>query len=330
MATTQQEKKSENKAGTTLPVQEKVSERFTNLIIREFSGAVGKLEMSPYQRRLAQHLFIKIDQSLSDLEKKRAEKDKEGLPIVWANINLEKLAIDAIHRIELGLDALIPNHISPIPYFNNRTKRYDLDLRIGYVGKDYYRRQMTNSPPKEVIYELVHANDLFKPIKASLKNPIESYEFEIPNPFERGDIIGGFAYLLYDDLKKNRLIIVTESDFAKSKNKAQSKTFWDDYPEQMRYKTLVNRAMGRLQIDPEKVNASFKFVEEQEDATDAVVVQSQIESRANRGEVIDLSTGEILSDPVLGSDGSGQEKEMKDLPPLEKKGEKSQGRMPGF
>lgn len=163
-----------------------ISQRFTGLIIHEFSGAVGKLDMSPYQRRLAQHLFIKIDQSLKDLEKKRAERDKEGTPIVWANINLEKLVIDAIHRIELGLDALIPNHISPIPYFNSRLKKYDLDLRIGYAGKDYYRRQMALDPPETIIYELVYENDVFKPVKASFKNPVESYEFEISKPFDRG------------------------------------------------------------------------------------------------------------------------------------------------
>jgi recombination protein RecT len=331
-----------------LPAENKgsVSERFTAIIIREFSGAVGKLDMSPYQRRLAQHLFIKIDQSLKDLEKKRAEKDKDGLPIVWANINLEKLAIDSIHRIELGLDALIPNHISPIPYFNSRLKKYDLDLRIGYAGKDYYRRQMAVDPPENIIYELVHEKDVFKPAKASFKNPVESYEFEIPKPFDRGKVIGGFAYMVYGDPKKNRLFIVTEADFNKSKAKAQSKVFWDDYPEQMEYKTIVNRATGKIPIDPEKVNASFRFVEEQEDTADAGIVQAEIESKANKGDVINISTGEILFEEKKGVPEGGVKSETdEDIPSpeeekamMEKKGmipkEKANGgqarRNPGF
>lgn len=278
----------DEKTKGNLPEQNKgtVSERFTAIIIREFSGTVGKLEMSPYQKRLGQHLFIKVDQSLRDLEKKRAEKGGETIPITWANVNLEKLAIDAIHRIELGLDALIPNHISPIPYWNNRLKKYDLDLRIGYAGKDYYHRQMAIDPPENIIYELVHQNDVFKPVKASFKNSVESYEFEIPKPFDRGKIVGGFAYITYGDPKKNRLFIVTEADFIKSKSKAQSQVFWEDHPEQMRYKTIVNKVTGKLQIDPEKVNASFKFVEEQEEFADAAAVQVEIEDKANTGSII--------------------------------------------
>lgn len=297
-----------------------VSERFTAIIIKEFSGTVGKLEMTSYQKRLAQHLFIKIDLSLKELEKKREEKG-EGLPISWANINMNKLAIDAVHRIELGLDALIPNHISPIPYFNKRLGKYDLDLRIGYSGKDYYRRQMAMDPPKDIVYELVHKNDIFKPIKASFKNPLESYEFEIPKPFDRGEIVGGFAYVTYDDSKKNKLIIVTEKEFAKSEAKAQTKTFWQDHPEQMRFKTIVNRATNKLQIDPEKVNASFNFVEEQEDIDDAAIVQAQIESKANKGDMIDMGTGEIISEPKAEAPMREPGDEMESKP---------QGRIPGF
>jgi recombination protein RecT len=308
------EKKDEKKKGI-LPQTDQgtVSQRFTAIVIREYSGSVGKLDISPYQRRLAQHLFIKIDQSLKDLEKKRTEKDKESVPIIWANINFEKLAIDAIHRIELGLDALIPNHISPIPYFNKRLGKYDLDLRIGYAGKDYYRRQMAIDPPENVIYELVHKNDVFKPAKKSFKNPIESYDFDISKPFDRGEIVGGFAYMEYGDPKKNKLLIVTEADFTKSKNSAQSKVFWDDYPEQMRLKTIVNRTMNRLQIDPEKVNSSFRFVEEQEDITDAVIVQSDIQDKANKGEIIDMATGEIKPKATPDSDLPSPEEEQATL-----------------
>lgn len=272
-----------------------ISERFTNAVIKEF-GVIGKLTLTPFQRRLAQHLFIKIDATLTELEKKRTDQNRPT--ITWHNVNMQKLAVDAVHRIELGLDALIPNHISPIPYLNGRTKKYDLDLRVGYVGKDYYRREMALNPPIDIIYEIVYENDVFKPIKKSQKNPVESYEFEIPQPFSRGKVVGGFAYLIYDDDKKNQLVIVTEEDFKKSENKAQSKEFWSGYPDQMRYKTIVNRATNKLQIDPGKVNAAFMAVEK-DDAEDTIQAKAMIEENANKGDILEIE---------------GQEKEPEEKP----------------
>ena len=38
-------------------------------------------------------------------------------------------------------------------------------------------------------------------------HPVASYEFEITNPFDRGDIVGGFGYLEYDDPTQNLSLI---------------------------------------------------------------------------------------------------------------------------
>ena len=75
-------------------------------------------------------MFIAIDTQIKNLEVKRLDSGKDTMPIVWSNINMNKLAIDAVHRVELGIDALIPNHMHPIPYFNKRLKLYDLDLQL--------------------------------------------------------------------------------------------------------------------------------------------------------------------------------------------------------
>jgi len=268
-----------------------LSEQFTNQVVREFGRTAGdRPVLTPYRKRLAQHLFVKIDASLKDLEKKRLDKNPQGgTPIAWPNINMQKLAMDAMHRVELGLDALIPNHISPIPYFNTRLGKYDLDLRIGYVGKDYYRRCMALDPPEDIVYELVYENDTFKPIKKSLAHPIESYDFDITNPFDRGKVVGGFAYLIYKNEAKNKLIIVTDDDFKKSMNKAPSKDFWSAYPDEMKYKTIVNRATSKLQVDPEKVNESFMAVEEEE-LRDRQAVEAAIDVSANNGEILSIAS----------------------------------------
>jgi recombination protein RecT len=243
-----------------------ISERFTEAVAREFSSVSGEMvQFSPNQKRLAQHLFVKADAALKDLEKKRISDNKMNLaPYVWKNINMQKMSTDAIHRIEIGLDALIPNHLSMIPYWNKRLEKYDLDLQIGYAGKDYYRRKMAFDEPIDMIYELVFSNDIFEPIKKGSGVQVESYKFEIPKPFDRGPVVGGFGYIVYKDQTKNKLIIVTETDFVKSMGEAKSKTFWNKHPEAMRYKTIVNRTTDKLLIDPEKTSVSFFEVEHAE------------------------------------------------------------------
>jgi recombination protein RecT len=245
-----------------------ISERFTTKVLAEFSAVSGDMvNFNHSQKRLCQHLYVKADASLKALETKRvADNNNHLAPYVWTNINMSKLAIDTVHRMEIGLDALIPNHISIIPYWNKKLNKYDLELQIGYAGKDFYRRKMAYDKPVDIIYELVYSTDEFTPIKKDAENKVESYNLKIKKPFDRGDIIGGFGYIIYKDETKNKLVIVTESEFQKAKNLAKTKTFWNQSPEAMRYKTIVNRTTEKLLIDPEKMTVSMFEVEQSEKA----------------------------------------------------------------
>jgi len=238
------------------------AQRFTAIVLREFNGLTGTdLGLNDFQKKLAQHLFVKVDIALKSFEAKR--KGSSVAPYTWANVNLDKLAVDAIYRIDLGLDALIPNHIHPVPYFNERAGKYDLDLRVGYAGKDYYHRKFAVDPPVTVVYELVYSTDKFRPIK--LSDGVSKYEFEITQPFARGDVVGGFGYVIYDDLRKNQLIIVSEEDFERSRKLARSTEFWDNYPIEMRLKTLVHRVTDKIPLDPTKTNKSYAAVEKDDE-----------------------------------------------------------------
>uniref|UniRef100_A0A6M3LKF6 Putative DNA recombination protein n=1 Tax=viral metagenome TaxID=1070528 RepID=A0A6M3LKF6_9ZZZZ len=268
------------------------SQRFTLAVMKEFGSTVGgKLELSPYKQTLAQHLFIGVDNALRDLEANRLKKGQQSIPMVWANINMNKLAIDAVHRVELGLDALIPGHIYPIPYLNGKTGRYDLDLRIGYIGKDLYRREMATEKPLDIIYQLVHKKDVFRPI---MTPGAESYELEITDPFDRGEVVGGFGYILYADSKKNKLVLVSKADFDKSKKKSGSDKFWGPYEKEMQFKTLVNRVTSKLAVDPKKVNSSYAQVEVDE-AQEAS--ERDIEQNANQ-EIIDVEPEQEVGTPL--------------------------------
>lgn len=313
-------------------LQSTQSERFLKSVETQFAAEAGApMAFSDYEKTLAQHLFLKVDNILKDLETKRLNQSKPyGQPYTWQNVNMRKLSLDAVHRVQLGLDALLPNHIHPVPYFNKREGKYDLDLRVGYAGKAYYRQQVAVDVPVEIIYELVYSTDNFKPLKKSFSNEIESYEFEITNPFDRGDIIGGFGYLIYDDQRKNTLIMVTEKDFEKSRKSAQSDTFWSKHPAEMRYKTLVHRVTDKLTVDPRKVNAtSYAYVEEQEaeepirreinenanqqiidfDDTDRKELEAEPEAEfveVSNGQKADIKTGQIY-DNVKAVDVSDDE-----------------------
>src|SRR4030042_941379 len=291
------------------------SARFTSAVVKEFSSQVGKIELDPYQKQLATHLFISINKALGDLEAKRSKEGKDNrAPIVWANVNMEKLAIDAVHRIELGLDALIPNHIHVIPYFNGKHNKYDLSLEVGYAGKDYFKREMALTKPKDIIYELVRKNDRFKPLMKSAKNPVESYEFDIENPFDRGPVVGGFGYIMYDDTTKNKLVIVDMQALEKARKAAKTQTFWSAHPDEMMYVVLVRKTTKYLQVDPKKVNRSYMVVEADDNS-------DEIDREANT-ELLDIDAAKAI-------DG-----EFKELPKKaieqqkEPKGTGSGGKMP--
>lgn len=274
------------------------SARFVAKVEQEFAAQMGSgLKWTDYQKTLAQHLFLKCDMQFKTLDATRQDKNPNGTPITWENVNLQKLALDGVHRVCLGLDALMRNHIHPVPYFNKRTGKYDVDLGIGYEGKDYCRRKLAVVEPVEVIYQLVHETDTFTPYMKDQGNEVETYEFKINEPFNRGDVVGGFGYIKYQDSKLNRLVIITQRDFERSKKAAPGKTFWERDDLEMRYKTIVHRTTEKVPMDPAKANAaSYAYVEAQEAEAD---MERQIADDAN-GPIVDVDG--VVHDEPQGQD----------------------------
>lgn len=257
------------------------SERFAVAVERQFTGEVGNLHFSPYEKTLAQHLFIKVDAAMAEAEAKR----KEGFaPIVWDNVNMRKLAIDAVNRVQLGIDALIPGSVYPIAYFNNRTKKYDIDLRVGYKGELFYKVNASIKPIRNVRIELVYSTDEFTVYKAGVSSKLEGYDFKITCPFARGELVGGFGYIEYEDDKDNVLVVLSKAEIEKFRGTAKNSAFWTDWYEQMAYKTIVHRTMGKIIIDPAKIN---------------VTAMAQVEADENRPMLPDEPTPAMPDDPPL-------------------------------
>ena len=264
-----------------------VSVRFVEEVEKQFGQEMGTdIVFSDHQKKLAQHLFLKADSALKEFESKR---NGSKTPYTWKNVNLNNLAIEAVHKVNLGLDALMKNHIHVIPYFNSKNKKYDLDLQTGFKGLLYIAQKYALNPPKTITIELVHENDHFKVLKSNLEREVEGYEFEIENPFNRGEVIGGFAYIQYDDPTKNELLVLTEEDFQKAKDAAKTTKIWNAWPEKMRYKTIARRVSDKIDLDPEKVNAQSMIHEET--AGVEAEVNREISENAN-SQTIDIDSEE--------------------------------------
>lgn len=295
-----------------------VSQRFVHKVEEQYKAELGnELDFHDYEATLAQHLYLKISETLQDLEEKRIEAGKDKMPYKWQNLNLKKLYLDSTYRVALGLDALLKNHIHPIPYWNKKQKKYDLDLRIGYRGEDYCKRRLSIYPIVDIIYELVHENDAFKPLKRNHERRVENYEFNIDSPFDRGEVVGGFGYIMYENPHQNTLIIVTKEDFDKSRSLAQTDEFWSKNEREMQFKTLVHRVTSQITIDPRKVHSkAYARIEEDLSITERQL-ESEIEDTDN-GEVIDFDpepeepkteSGQLESEPEVEEDEWDYEEE---------------------
>lgn len=302
------------KEQTELPEKElTASERFTGMVINEFKGNVGELNLNEYQKQLIRNYFIGIDNALKAAEERRSySKKKASDPqIIWQNVNMNKLAIDVVQNAKLGLDMAVTNHLSVVPYLNGKTKKYDLNLMPGYEGLRYIAIKYAIYPVIDIRVELVHKNDSFKIIT---KNNIDTYEFNITNPFDRGEIVGGFGYIRYQDETRNKLITMSKEELLKRKPSTAAVEFWggekdiwengkvvgkelvEGWPEEMLYKTMVRATCKRVPLDPKKINESYIYVMETSEnyyvENQEEKVSQEIEENANK-EMIDIETGEI-------------------------------------
>jgi recombination protein RecT len=294
------------------------SQKFTSKVLAEFQGNVGEIAVTDFQRRLIQNYFISIDMALKTAETnrlKKQEKNRDQVAVTWQNVNMEALAQTVVHTARLGLDPLLPNHVHFIPFKNNSTSKYDLQVMEGYKGKEIKAVKYGLDVPTEIIFELVYSNDKFKPLKKSFQNKIESYEFDIEDPFDRGEIKGGFAYFMYENPEKNRLVMMSMKDFEKRKPKYAAPEFWggekdvwengkktgkkepvEGWLEEMCLKTLKRAAYGSITIDSQKIDDTYQFLKQREMESIETRVENEIEENAN-SEMIDVEYDVLINQP---------------------------------
>lgn len=305
---TQLEKAAEN---TSLANQEKTlspSEKFTQTVLKEFHNPGSEpLELTNFQRKLINNYFIKLDSVLIDSEVKRMSKSeqyRDPLPFTWGNVNLRKLSRDVVAYSMIGLDPLQKNHINPIPYKNGKTNKYDITFIEGFNGLEIKAKKYGFDAPEEVLFELKYSTDKFKSFKKNINNKIESYDFEIIDDFNRGELQGGFYYMMYENKEKNKLVVLNREQIEKRIPEYASAEFWggekDEYQngkktgnkikvegweEEMFMKTLKRHCWNSINIDSQKIDDYLMQIITNENDKVPNEVAEKISQHANKEEI---------------------------------------------
>ncbi|MFC4102879.1 recombinase family protein [Paenibacillus xanthanilyticus] len=284
-------------------VELSASERFMKKVVTEYSSGVGAVALTNFQQRLAQNYFVAIDAALKMAEEKRLKKrqNQDPLAVAWQNVNMEKLSRDVVAMARIGFDPAQKNHINMVPFKNNTLGKYDITFVEGYRGMELKAKKYGLEIPDHVVVEVVYSTDRFKSIKKDRNNPYENYEFEITNEFDRGNVVGGFYYHIFNNApEKNKLVTMNLKDIEKRKPQYASAEFWggekdvwkdgkkvgtekvEGWYEKMVWKTISRAAYGDITIDSQKIDDDYMRLKQNEYEMTAAETAEEIRQNANR------------------------------------------------
>ena len=304
------------------------SANFTTRVLREFGDSAGNIEATPTQRRLIQGYFIGIDQALKTAEENREKQNKNNsdhnydnpLEYTWANVDIgPKMAQNLMHFAKLGLDMTLPNQLSPVFFNDKKRGKYVCAFIPGYEGRRIVAQKYALNPFINVITELVYETDEFIPHKKDKNNPFDTYEFNITNPFKRGEIVGAFGYVIRDDERQNELFFLTKDQIDKRRPEKASANFWggevnvwekdekgknrkitkeiSGWYEEMALKTMKNHVYKHITIDPQKVDDTYaSYLAAANDASEARLA-AEVDQNAN-STVIDIEAETPMPQPA--------------------------------
>ena len=340
MATT--EKKPTGEASQLATTEEKKpsqSERFTAMVMAQYGKTGSAYTFTEREKQLIRNYFISIDQMLSKTEAERQRKNAANrnheydnvLPYSWNTIDLQQLAQDLAHYARVGLDMMEDNTLFAIPYKDNKGSKYTVTLMEGYNGIRYQAEKYALDPFKAVTVEVIYQNDVFRVVKKDSRNPVEGYEFEIPNPLDRGKPIGVFGYIEFDDPAKNKLVVFSEADVMKRKPKYASPEFWggektiyengkpvktrlEGWLPEMFEKTMKREIYGskRIPRDPDKIDESYQYIRQREQQYEDIVIEAEVAQNGNGAPIV-LPENPVPEQPIP----PAQDEETPALPPEE-------------
>lgn len=330
----QTESKQQTPSAENPPVEkEGDSSRFFNCVVKEFGKTAidGIVNMNEQQKRLVQGYFIAVSKVLKATETSRLLKNENNtnhqydnnIPCDWNHIDLVNLSLDSARAARMGLDMQEEAHLYPIPFLNKKKSCYDIVLMEGYAGRQYKAMKYAVNPPKAVTIEVVYSTDIFKPYKKSRTNPCDTYDFEVTNPFARGDIVGGFGYIEYENPAENELVIMSldaikkraqkgSPEFWGTKMSGKQVTFWengrkvtkdaDGWSDEMVRKTVVREVYSKkhIPIDPAKIDDDYQHFAEREIEYAQAEIDAEADDNANTTpiDIPQTPPQELLQPPI--------------------------------
>lgn len=266
-----------------------VAQRFVNKMLSTLEGSMSDITLTENMKRKMRGYYIAMDSVLTAAEAKRVKDGKgDQLPCVWKNVMLDnELAQQLYIFAQMGYDMSFSNMLFPIPRMNGKTKKYQFTFQEGFQGRIYKAMKYGLGQILNITVELIYSKDKFTVHKKDMTHPCDTFEFEM-QPFDRGDIVGGFGYVEYADNRLNKLVILSKKDIDKRKAAAQSGVFWSKWYEEMALKTVAIKTCKTIDLDPDKLDAVYTKSLDILDKSDEVEMRTVVAENAN-GPAIDTT-----------------------------------------
>ena len=221
-----------------------------------------------------------------------------------ADVDTVQLKRDLIHYARLGYDCNVNDMLSFMPRKDGKTGLVKMLPIEGKAGLIYKADKFCDEENKPIDYkvELVYSTDEFTMLKSDFDNVGDSYTFKITNPFNRGDLVGGFGYLIYKDKSKNKLLEMSISEIMRYKPEKASDKFWGKWKEKMCIKTITKQLFKLVKLNPDKMSMyseSLNVIENSDMDMLAMDVQDEIVENANNGDIIDIDIDDISDVEVV-------------------------------
>lgn len=250
-----------------------VSENFVAKILREADFSV-----TPEQRELIQGYFVAMDHYLTENN------------ISWNDIIVDyKLAQDLMVRAQMGFDMRSEAMLYPVARKDNNVGgKLRFTIQKGYKGYVFEAKKYAAGTVIDIDAHLVYENDEFCPHFKDQNHPYDTFEFNPPkNVFvDRGKIVGGFAYITYENHLQNKLVVMSKQEIDKHKAKAMAQKIWNEWYEQMALKTLYIAAAKAVPKDPSKIDSTYRASQ--------LLDQEQADAEAQENILINQETGEVI------------------------------------
>lgn len=197
-----------------------------------------------------------------------------------AKVNKNQVISGLLKGAYLGLD-FARKECYLIPYGNS------VNFQTDYKGEIKFVKRYSIRPIMDIYAKVVREGDMFE---EQIKDGKQTISFK-PIPFNKGDIVGVFAAVLYKDGGMEYETMTTEdvnnvrANYSKASQSKAWKCSWDE----MAKKTVLRRLCKHIETDFESVEAMKAWEEGSDSDINTVKVEKS-------DELVDAFSGEVVED----------------------------------